>query len=124
MITDPVSCEIEFVMPREKPLRHRQERLKLKDSAPQHCAIRMGDIDKLARSTLDGRVRFDDDQLVVELRLRKRVQNSTNQAELLFASFRLGNFGIPQDRNMTQDALRFGQIMSVVSHQRLAAINH
>ena len=80
VITDPVSCEIEFVLPRGKS--HYGTGCnaeKLKASAPQHCTNgQLGDIDKLARSTLDGlAVRsggcvLADDRLVVELSLRKR----------------------------------------------------
>ena len=80
VITAPVSCEIEFVMPRGKSHHGTGKNAeKLKDSAPQHCANgQLGDIDKLARSTLDGlAIRsggcvLADDRLVVELRLRKR----------------------------------------------------
>ena len=80
VITDPVSCEIEFVMPRGKSHYGTGKNAeKLKDSAPQHCTNgQLGDIDKLARSTLDGlAVRsggcvLADDRLVVELSLRKR----------------------------------------------------
>ena len=57
VITDPVAMEIEFILPRAK---HHWSKAKGKEdqlvpSAPLHCTSSSpGDIDKLARSTLDG----------------------------------------------------------------------
>lgn len=80
VIEGPVGMEIEFVLPRAKGHYGTGRNAgKLKDSAPQHCtSATWGDVDKLARSTLDGlAVRtggcvLADDRLVVELSLRKR----------------------------------------------------
>ena len=79
-ISEPVAMEIEFILPRAK--NHYgtgRNAEKLKDSAPVHCTSSAhGDIDKLARSTLDGcAVRsggclIADDSQVVSLALAKR----------------------------------------------------
>ena len=82
-INFPVKVEIEFMFPR--PISHYrtgQFAHLLKDSAPKHCISRInGDIDKVARSTLDGLSVsaggsvLEDDSLVVELNTRKRYVN-------------------------------------------------
>ena len=80
VITDAVEMEIEFILPRAK---HHygtgRNADKLKASAPVHCtSAAWGDVDKLARSTLDGcAVRsggclIADDSQVVSLALAKR----------------------------------------------------
>ena len=80
-ITDPVAMEIEFILPRAK---HHWSTAKgkedqLKPSAPLHCTSSLlGDLDKLARSTLDGCALksggclIADDSQVVSLALAKR----------------------------------------------------
>ena len=80
-ITDPVEMQITFLLPRAK---HHWSKAKGKEdqllpSAPLHCTSSShGDIDKLARSTLDGcAVRsggclIADDSQVVSLALAKR----------------------------------------------------
>ena len=80
-ITEPVAMEIEFILPRAK---HHWSKAKGKEhqlvpSAPLHCtSSQLGDLDKLARSTLDGcAVRsggclIADDSQVVSLALAKR----------------------------------------------------
>ena len=81
VITDPVAMEIEFILPRAK---HHWSKAKGKEdqlvpSAPLHCtSSSLGDIDKLARSTLDGCALrsggclIADDSQVVQLSLFKR----------------------------------------------------
>jgi len=80
-LNEPVAMEIEFILPRAK---HHWSTAKDKEgqlvpSAPKHCTnAQMGDIDKLARSTLDGcalrtgGTLIADDRLVVQLSLCKR----------------------------------------------------
>lgn len=80
VLHEPVSVEITFYIPRAKGHYGTGRNAgRLKPSAPMHCTTaRAGDIDKLARSTLDGlAVRsggclLGDDSQVVELRLRKQ----------------------------------------------------
>jgi len=82
-INFPVKVDIEFMFPR--PISHfRAGRFShlLKDSSPKHCISRInGDIDKVARSTLDGLSVsaggsvLEDDCLVVELNTKKRYIN-------------------------------------------------
>ena len=80
VIDQPVTMEIEFVLPRAKGHYGTGRNAgKLKASAPAHCTSALwGDLDKLARSTLDGcAVRtggtlIADDRLVVQLSLCKR----------------------------------------------------
>ena len=79
--TIPVAMEIEFILPRAK---HHWSTAKgkedqLKPSAPLHCTSSLlGDLDKLARSTLDGCALrsggclIADDSQVVSLALAKR----------------------------------------------------
>ena len=79
----PVKVDMEFMFPR--PISHYrtgQFSHLLKDSAPRHCISRInGDIDKVARSTLDGLSVsaggsvLEDDSLVVELNTKKRYVN-------------------------------------------------
>ena len=80
VLHEPVSIEITFLIPRAKGHYGTGRNAgRLKASAPMHCTTaRAGDIDKLARSTLDGlAVRsggclIADDSQVVELICRKR----------------------------------------------------
>ena len=82
-INFPVKVDIEFMFPR--PISHYrtgQFAHLLKDSAPRHCISRInGDIDKVARCTLDGLSVsaggsvLEDDSLVVELNTKKRYVN-------------------------------------------------
>ena len=80
-ITDPVEMQITFLLPRRKitGAKPRAKRTSLLPSAPLHCTSSAhGDMDKLARSTLDGcAVRsggclIADDSQVVSLALAKR----------------------------------------------------
>ena len=79
-LVGPVAAELEFVFPR--PAGHYRTGKNahlLKEGAPEHPTARtVGDIEKLARSTIDalsvssGGCVLLDDSLVVELFLRKR----------------------------------------------------
>ena len=79
----PVKAEIEFIFPRPKSHFGTGKNADiLKPSAPKYCISRgNGDIDKLARSTLDGLSVsaggsvLEDDSLVVELNTKKRYVN-------------------------------------------------
>ena len=79
----PLKVNIEFVFPRPKSHFGTGKNAEvLKPSAPQYCTSRgNGDIDKLARSTLDGLSVsaggsvLEDDSLVVELNAKKRYVN-------------------------------------------------
>ena len=79
----PVRTDIEFVFPRPKSHYGTGKNADvLKPSAPKFCTSRgNGDIDKLARSTLDGLSVsaggsvLEDDSLVVELNTKKRYVN-------------------------------------------------
>lgn len=79
-IIDPVCVEITFFFARPKGhYGTGRNCTKLKDSAPSHCTSSLhGDIDKLARCTLDGLARRSggcvlmDDSLVVVLNCSKR----------------------------------------------------
>jgi crossover junction endodeoxyribonuclease RusA len=76
----PVKADIEFIFPRPKSHFGTGKNAEvLKPSAPKYCTSRgNGDIDKLARSTLDGLSVsaggsvLEDDCLVVELNTKKR----------------------------------------------------
>ena len=79
----PVKADIEFIFPRPKSHFGSGKNAEvLKASSPKHCVSRgNGDIDKLARSTLDGLSVsaggsvLEDDSLVVELNTKKRYVN-------------------------------------------------
>ena len=79
----PERADIEFVFPRPKSHYGKgKNAIVLKPSAPKYCISRgNGDIDKLARSTLDGLSVsaggsvLEDDSLVVELNTKKRYVN-------------------------------------------------
>ena len=79
----PVKADIEFIFPRPKSHFGSGKNAEiLKPSSPKHCTSRgNGDIDKLARSTLDGLSVsaggsvLEDDSLVVELNTKKRYVN-------------------------------------------------
>jgi crossover junction endodeoxyribonuclease RusA len=80
LIIDPVYVEITFFFTRPKGHYGTGKNCtKLKNSAPSHCTSSLhGDIDKLARCTLDGLARrsggcvLKDDSLVVMLKCSKR----------------------------------------------------
>ncbi len=97
-INDPVSVEITFFFARPKShYGTGRNCAKLKDSAPNHCTSSLhGDIDKLARCTLDGLAHrsggcvLKDDSLVVMLQCSKQYASADESTGALVKIKNLG----------------------------------